>query len=810
MLKSLNSKPGDLATKFISIDGKPIMARRLVNDECVEDDFVHESNSRVKEGTTSSPIKNSFASVLQDNTFKKTVKLSKLHNEEVAEGVAVAIPIAAVEEVSARFENTLYGYFIGKRLAFPLVETYVKKTWAKYGLERVMLHSGFFFFQFATSDGIERVIESGPWLIRLVPLILNIWNPNLKLMRDAITTAPLWVKLHNVPIVAYSEIGLSLIRNTYARALIEVSSKKELIDSLVVAIPFPNGTRHTLETIEVEYEWEPPRCASCKIFDHNDEHFPKKAKEIVTEQTKDQNKDNGFTRVSRKRGKGNYTSKNKILLGMGGVDMLADSYRCFKVVKSLRFKTPLHKLLYEKRNVHLNVKMLRTELDIVQIDLDLEPFNLDLREEEACYGIVSNDVTRAVQEFFTNGTLLKELNHTIIALIPKIASPSCINDYRPKSCCNVMYKCISKILSNRLKDSLKDLVSLNQSVFVPGRRISDNILITQEIMHNYHLDHGPPRDCKELIEKVQNRIRDWKNKSLSAAGRLQLLCSVIGSMHIYWASVLILPTRILLDLKQLMRGFIWCQGNIRKGKAKVIWDVVCLPKKEGGLGIRKLDVFNEALMISHIWSLLNQKESLWVRWIHAYKLNGKAFGIPLSDIVSSRDIHRAGLNMGTMIKESICNGQWRWSSEWFMKYHSLAVINVPSVMPNCPLCGSQPDSHDHLFFECAFSLHVWNYMKVFAGLLTVSSSLNAIVDAIIARPKRRSVRGEVASSRVDREVCLFRWRSVFVYDLNFNPREEKRVRRAYVGMVRDKMYTRYNGVRECKLSHVGITWGRLE
>ncbi|GJW97776.1 hypothetical protein Tco_0179584 [Tanacetum coccineum] len=208
--------------------------------------------------------------------------------------------------------------------------------------------------------------------------------------------------------------------------------------------------------------------------------------------------------------------------------------------------------------------------------------------------------------------------------------------------------------------------------------------------------------------------------------------------------------------------------------------------------------------------------SLWHdRWDHSS---------PLSDIVSSRDIHRAGLNMGTMIKESICNGQWRWPSEWSVKYPSLAVINVPSVMPNvrdslewrvlgiskpfsvttvwdtirprgdvvgwygvvwfsqciprhafhlwlvikrklktqdnlrqwdvsnhanlnlfqCPLCGSQSDSHEHLFFECAFSLHVWNYMKVFAGLPTVSSSLNAIVDAIIARPKRRSVRGIIA------------------------------------------------------------------
>ncbi|GJS13489.1 putative RNA-directed DNA polymerase, eukaryota, reverse transcriptase zinc-binding domain protein, partial [Tanacetum coccineum] len=108
------------------------------------------------------------------------------------------------------------------------------------------------------------------------------------------------------------------------------------------------------------------------------------------------------------------------------------------------------------------------------------------------WDVVSNDVTKAVKEFFTNGTLLKEVNHTIIALIPKIASPTRINDYRPISCCNVIYKCISKIIANRIKDSLKNLVSPNQSAFVSGRRISDNILLTQEIMHNYHLDRGPP------------------------------------------------------------------------------------------------------------------------------------------------------------------------------------------------------------------------------------------------------------------------------------------------------------------------------
>ncbi|GKD35033.1 hypothetical protein Tco_1250542 [Tanacetum coccineum] len=108
------------------------------------------------------------------------------------------------------------------------------------------------------------------------------------------------------------------------------------------------------------------------------------------------------------------------------------------------------------------------------------------------------------------------------------------------------------------------------------------------------------KDCKELIEKVESRLNDWKNKSLSIAGRLQLVQSVIASMHVFWASVFILPSRILLEIEQLMRGFLWCNGGMSRGKSKVAWEVVCLPKDEGGLGIRRLDHFNKALMTTHI------------------------------------------------------------------------------------------------------------------------------------------------------------------------------------------------------------------
>nr|GFB71505.1 hypothetical protein [Tanacetum cinerariifolium] len=70
--------------------------------------------------------------------------------------------------------------------------------------------------------------------------------------------------------------------SSYARALIEVSAKKELMESIVIAIPLGKDKGHFLATVEIEYEWNPPRCNACLVFDHTSENCPKKPKEIIT------------------------------------------------------------------------------------------------------------------------------------------------------------------------------------------------------------------------------------------------------------------------------------------------------------------------------------------------------------------------------------------------------------------------------------------------------------------------------------------------------------------------------------------------
>ncbi|GKD31554.1 trichome birefringence-like protein 3, partial [Tanacetum coccineum] len=158
---------------------------------------------------------------------------------------------------------------------------------------------------------MEQVLEHGTWLIRSIPLILTKWTPNLTLHRDKVTKVPVWVKFHKVPVVAYSEIGLSLMasqvgkplmldaftntmctqawgRVGYARALIEVHAEKDLKKEIIMAVPnIENESEEpTMITIPIDYEWKPPHCLECRVFGHTHDQCPKSVIEKPKQQVK--------------------------------------------------------------------------------------------------------------------------------------------------------------------------------------------------------------------------------------------------------------------------------------------------------------------------------------------------------------------------------------------------------------------------------------------------------------------------------------------------------------------------------------------
>jgi hypothetical protein len=430
---------------------------------------------------------------------------------------------------------------------------------------------------------------------------------------------------------------------------------------------------------------------------------------------------------------------------------------------------------------------------------------------KAAWPVVGGDVVAAIRNFFVSGCLLKEVNATILTLVPKKPNPSVMGEFRSIACCNVLYKCITKILANRMLSVLDGLIGKNQSAFIPGRSIAENVLLAQELVRDYHRKAGTARctmkvdimkaydsvnwsfliqclvcfgfparfinwikvcitsprfsvsmngtlvgyfkgekglrqgdplspylfviamevfsrlmadytrdgsrfgfhhrcarlrithlcfaddllifsdasthsvsilkaaleefemlsglhanpdkstifcagisdrrkellltelgvkegqlpvrclgvplissrlsvsDCRILLDKIVNRINSWTSKNLSFAGRLQLLNSVLYSLQVYWASLFILPKQVTKEITQKFNQFLWNGKEGSRAKAKIAWDELCFPKKEGGLGLKNLEIWNSSSMMRHIWSLFARAGSKLLECKHPPK-----------------------------------------------------------------------------------------------------------------------------------------------------------------------------------------------
>ncbi|XP_061993305.1 uncharacterized protein LOC133711157 [Rosa rugosa] len=125
--------------------------------------------------------------------------------------------------------------------------------------------------------------------------------------------------------------------------------------------------------------------------------------------------------------------------------------------------------------------------------------------------VVGGDVVSAVQNFLHTRKILGEINFTHICLIPKVKDPVSVTDLRPIALCNVIYKICSKVIANRLKKILSKIISPFQSAFIPGRLITDNTLVANEVSHFIHNCYSSTDGVFSLkldMSKVYDRM-EW-------------------------------------------------------------------------------------------------------------------------------------------------------------------------------------------------------------------------------------------------------------------------------------------------------------
>ena len=115
------------------------------------------------------------------------------------------------------------------------------------------------------------------------------------------------------------------------------------------------------------------------------------------------------------------------------------------------------------------------------------PDGFNIAFYRATWPWISRDVHNLITSFYNTGNLPTPPNTTEIVLIPKKIRANLVTDFRPISLTNVAYRIIAKSLANRLKEELPDYIHQSQHAFIQGRRITDNIVIAQEIVHSFKL-----------------------------------------------------------------------------------------------------------------------------------------------------------------------------------------------------------------------------------------------------------------------------------------------------------------------------------
>nr|XP_009620294.1 uncharacterized protein LOC104112156 [Nicotiana tomentosiformis] len=131
-------------------------------------------------------------------------------------------------------------------------------------------------------------------------------------------------------------------------------------------------------------------------------------------------------------------------------------------------------------------------------------------------------------------------------------------------------------------------------------------------------------ECHQLIVKITEKIRATSARHLSYAGKLQVINSVLFSVHNFWGAVFVLPQSVLNEVDRKCMEFLWGSSEEKKKLSLVAWEKICKPKKQGGLNAKGCKNWIKASADSSwYWKRLRKLKLCMVNWYRdgRYSLN---------------------------------------------------------------------------------------------------------------------------------------------------------------------------------------------
>ncbi|KAL0415991.1 UNVERIFIED_CONTAM: hypothetical protein Slati_3431000 [Sesamum latifolium] len=278
------------------------------------------------------------------------------------------------------------------------------------------------------------------------------------------------------------------------------------------------------------------------------------------------------------------------------------------------------------------------------------------------------------------------------------------------------------------------------------------------------IQHLSVTDYSPLVNRIANCISKWTAKSLSFAGRLELIGSIIQGVECFWLQCFPLPAEVVDKIHRLYRNFLW-----NSKRAPVVWEEIYHPKEEGGLGIRHIQSWNVALLARVLWKIHRKADTLWLKWVNGVYLRGTsvsdwqskkgdspllrrladiqdrliaAFGTSEAAVQCMTDWSNAkGLETSKAyeyFRPKLTRQLWKaatWKAFIPPKYSFILWLGLRGRLAtrnrlaflqeehSCSFCINTLESAGHLFFACPFSVHVWTHIRQWLGITRRMSTL---------------------------------------------------------------------------------------